>query len=1199
MDLLKRMLGGGQDPLAEIRRKTDLAQSNASDPASSVWVSANAGTGKTHVLTMRVLRLLLSGTAPERILALTYTKAAAAEMSKRVFAELAKWVTATDKDLAKILAKLNGAEPSAEDMRLARRLFAIAIETPGGLKVQTIHAFCERLLQRFSLEADVPPGFAILDDHEKAELLREAVDKVLTEATAPGHEASPLARAVRNAVRFAAESSFDDLLSEALRARDWIAAIGEGTDGEAGLRKADAIYRRALGLLAADTLENIEQALSGVMSDAELKTARGIYAGSPKSTDQACATRIDKVLRAAGPLSRIPALCELFLTGDREPRKSLMTKGLAGEFPDVNVRLEQAQKTFTQLLERRARLQVHEASLSLLRIAAAVMAHYAHAKAQRAALDFEDLVAKAAQLLGRSDAVEWVLFKLDGGLDHILVDEAQDTSPLQWNVVKALAQEFFSGHGQSEAVRTIFAVGDEKQSIYGFQGAAPNMFREMQADFAHQAISVGARWQKVALGLSFRTVAPLLEAVDRVFAEAARTPGVGSEMEPHVAFRAGHAGRVEIWPVEEPSDDSDTSQPWEPLSAPVSSRPAARLAARIADTIKGWLDRGERLASENRPIRPGDILILVRKRAPFAPQMVSALKAKRIPVAGADRLPLTQQIAVMDLMALGQVMLLPEDDLSLAALLKSPLIGLDDDDLIALAPERDGSLWQALQEARAARYAKVVETLQHWRTLSTRLAPYEFFAALLDGEGYRTRMLARLGPDAADPIDEFLNLALGFGEHAPPTLQGFLAALRASDHEIKRDMEQGRDEVRVMTVHGSKGLEAPIVFLPDTCQAAAGKAPGTLVTHVGEEIEEGAPQPFLWPVKDTSRVPAIQAGRAARETAEREERHRLLYVALTRPRDRLYVAGFKQSKARLAEDCWYALVSEALAPAARKETQADGRTVLVIENPQTAEPVAKAAAHAAREIATAPVPDWISRKAPAEPVLTVPLSPSRLAPLEMEAGDASKPAPRAMSDKRPREPVILPPAILADEARFLRGTLTHALLEHLPTLPAAAQEPAAHAFLAAQAPRLSKAARAGIVTETITILRDPAFAPLFGPDSRAEVALSAEIPRPAGQNGPALRLAGKIDRIVRQGNSVLIVDFKTNRPPPDTADKVADAYLLQLAAYRLAVQSIFRGCDIRCAILWTDGPRIMEIAAPMLDAYEAKVCGLDTAVLDA
>lgn len=1191
MDLLKRIFSGHDGKVDEIRKNTDRAQANASDPASSAWVSANAGTGKTHVLTMRVLRLLLAGTAPERILALTYTKAAAAEMSKRVFAELAKWVTASDRDLATALEKLAGTMPSADDMRLARRLFAIAIETPGGLKVQTIHAFCERLLQRFSLEAGVPPGFAILDDQEKAELLREAVDKVLTEATALDAARTPLAQALKSAVAFATEQNFEQLLSEALGRRDWLDLAG---GAETDFARTERKYRDALGVAPDASLAKIESAIESVMTREDLQRAKTLLDGGSKN-DVAAAARIAKVLQAHGPLSRIPALCDVFLTQSLEPRKALMTKALCDQFPDVLRRLEEAQQCLLDLMAERARQQVYEASLALLRIAARVMAHYRHAKAQRAALDFEDLVASAAALLGKSDAVEWVLFKLDGGLDHILVDEAQDTSPLQWQVVQALAQEFFSGHGAHDGVRTIFAVGDEKQSIYGFQGAAPGMFRGMRDDFQRQSHTVGAKWQTISLGLSFRTVAPLLTAVDRIFADAGRTPGVGADIEPHVAFRAGHAGRVEVWPLEMPEEEKDNSLPWQPHASPSARLPAQRLAARIADTIAGWLATGEKLASENRPVRAGDILILVRKRAPFAPVMVSALKARRISVAGADRLLLTDQIAVMDLMALGQVIALPEDDLALASALKSPLFGLDDDDLLILAPDRPGSLWQALQDKAAStpKYAAAVDVLRRWQALSTRLAPYEFFATLLDGEGGRGKMLARLGPDAADPIDEFLNLALAHGEHAPPTLQGFLTSLSQGHHQIKRDMEQGRDEVRVMTVHGSKGLEAPIVFLPDTCHSSSGRSPGTLLKLAGD-----APAPFLWPVKGTSAVPAVEAARLAEGLSEREERNRLLYVALTRPRDRLYVAGFQQSKNPPAADCWYELVQQAVVDIAVPQKQADGRTLLVIESPQTAAPKAKAV-HEAATHAVAPLPVWIGRPAPAEPLLTVPLSPSRLAPLEMEAGDAAKPPKQASADKRPREPGILPPAILADEARFLRGTLTHALLEHLPMLPPARQEPAAAAFLAAQAPKLSRAARAGIVKETITILRDPTFAPLFGPDSRAEVALSAEIPRPKGQAGPALRLAGKIDRLVQQGKSVLIVDYKTNRPPPDDPSKVADAYLLQLAAYRLAVQGIFPDCSIRCAILWTDGPRIMEMGSEMLDAYQERLWGLDAGVLDA
>ncbi len=1173
------------DPrLEEVRR----LQASAANPTASAWVRANAGTGKTHVLTLRVLRLLLAGTQPERILALTYTKAAAAEMSRRVYDRLAEWVVDSDADLEAKLAELVDRTPTREEMTLARRLFAIAIETPGGLKVQTIHAFCERLLQRFALEADVSPGFSILDDQERAHLLSESVNAMLREATSGG-EGSALARSLRLAASFAAEERLDALLREALGQRAWLEQVGE-----AGLAQVEGAYRQELGVPRGLTYDDVNAQIEAAITGPELSRARDILREGSAS-EKKTADGMSKVLAARGPIARVAGLLGVFLTKDLKPRANMMTKGLAAQYPDLLRRLETARDAIHGLVELRARLHVLEASLSLLRLSQRVLAHYNEAKAQRAALDFEDLVARAADLLGRSGAAEWVLFKLDGGLDHILVDEAQDTAPVQWQVVRALAEEFFSGAGARDGARTLFAVGDEKQSIYGFQGAAPEMFNRTGLEFSVRADAVEHKWQHISLALSFRSVEPLLTIVDRVFVDAGRTPGVGqSAAVRHIAHRTGHAGLVELWPIELPTS-ADAGDPWLPLDTDMTARPSARLAAKIADTIAGWLRNAEKLESEGRPIRAGDIIILVRKRAPFAAVMVSALKARGIAVAGTDRLQLTEQIAVMDLTALGQVMVLPEDDLALASVLKSPLLGLDDDDLLALAPQRKGSLWQELQaQARSnKRFEATVETLQRWRGMAAQMAPYEFYASLLDSEGQRARMLARLGPDAADPIDEFLRLALAFGEHAPPTLQGFLTALGESEHEIKRDMEQGRDEVRVMTVHGAKGLEAPIVFLPDTCHVNAGRTANLLKLQAGADNS----RPFIWPVKGTARVPTVSAARNAAGEEERQERNRLLYVALTRARDRLYVAGFQNGEKERAKDCWYNLVEEALTGVAEKIQLADGRTLQRLKSAQVETPATPKEKHDSLP-PHAPLPDWVRRAAPAEPQLAVPLAPSRLAPLEMEAGEATKPEKPTGRRKAPREPAILPPAILSDEARFLRGTLTHALLEHLPSLPLEHRERAAHAFLEGQASKLSRPARDSIVAETLAILRDPAFAPLFGPDSRAEVAIAAEIARPDRKAGPALRLAGKIDRLVQEGRSVLIVDYKTNRPPPNDPSRVADAYLLQLAAYRMAVQQIFPGHTIRSAILWTDGPRIMEIAAAVLDDYQQRLWQLDPANLD-
>ncbi|HEY1246511.1 MAG TPA: UvrD-helicase domain-containing protein, partial [Hyphomicrobiaceae bacterium] len=769
---------------AAAREETRRNQAAAADPTASAWVSANAGTGKTHVLTLRMQRLLLAGTEPARILALTYTKAAAAEMATRVFARLADWVTAGDDALTKALRELLDREPTPDEMRRARQLFALVIETPGGLKVQTIHAFCERLLQRFPLEAGVPPGFEILDDHTRDALLAEATDQVLTEA-AKADAGAPLADALKRTVAYAAESNFDALLADALRHRDWLGAqhapalqvlvdalryrewleeavrLDVAHDG-LRLDEAEELYRRALDLAPDANIERTDDALADLLTEAQLLRLRGILAEGSRS-DATAAERVEAMLAATADADRIAALGKLFLT-DGDPRKTLMTRGLTTQHPDAAHLLQETQDRFVALHQERCKLQLMEATLGLVRLGSAVMQRYTDAKTRPAQLDFDDLVARAASLLRSSPNVAWVLYKLDGGLDHILVDEAQDTSPVQWKVITALAEEFFSGVGAREERRTLFAVGDEKQSIYSFQGAEPRMFATQGAALGKRAERAGAPWRRVPLTLSFRSVAPLLAAVDAVFTDPARTPGLGAGLVRHVPDRAGHAGLVEIWPTEK-HEAADPAGPWSPLQEPTDATPSVvRLANRIADTIAGWLKSGERLASEDRPVRAGDILVLVRKRVPFAPALVTALKVRGVPVAGADRLMLTEQIAAQDLMALGDVLMLPDDDLSLAAVLKSPLFGLDDDDLMALAHGRSQSLWAQLQAQAGAggRLGEAAQTLQRWRREAAVMPPFEFYAAVLDHDGRRARMLARLGTEAADAIDELLNLALAY-----------------------------------------------------------------------------------------------------------------------------------------------------------------------------------------------------------------------------------------------------------------------------------------------------------------------------------------------------------------------------------------------------------------------------------------------------
>ena len=1178
------------------RKRTFRLQREAADPAVSAWVSANAGTGKTHVLTTRVLRLLLVDTPPDRILCLTYTKAAAAEMSKRVFDWLGTWVTLGDEALSMELESLLGREPNGQELQRARQLFAIAIETPGGLKVQTIHAFCERLLQRFPLEAGVPPHFAILDEETCRALQRQAIDEVLVEATR--QKGAQIGRALERAVCFAVDDRFDELLRDALGRRDWLEDAGRLELGTRGVYSAaETLYREAFAVRPRVSLDDLDADIAALLSDAQLARARDALATGSKR-DAEASGRLAAALNAKSPTQRTEALADLFLTDKAQSRAALMTNGVASEHPDVSRYLSAAQARFAALYTERSHLAVIEATMALIQLADAVMQRYVTLKDRRAALDFDDLIRKSAGLLSEHASAEWVLYKLDGGLDHILVDEAQDTSPAQWNVIEALADEFFSGAGARErAVRTLFAVGDEKQSIYGFQGARPEMFASVGRQFAQAAENVGLIWRDVPLTLSFRSVLPVLAVVDAVFADRSRTAGLSARPEPvrHVANRQGHAGLVEIWETEK-SEDVGQVDVWAPLDEAQPSSPVARLAARTADTIKDWLKNGEFLTSEGRKIRPGDILILVRKRQPFAEAMVTALKSRNIPVAGADRIRLADQIVVQDLMAVGDFILLPEDDLALATLLKSPFFGLNDDDLIAVAPGRKGSLWSALLAAAEStpRLKPAAEALKRWRARADYAPPFEFFAALLDADGERRRLLERLGPEAADAIDEFLDLALKYDEASPPSLQGFLDWLRRSDIVVKRDMEQGRGEVRVMTVHGAKGLEAPIVFLPDTCTTRSGERPGGLLALPHAVRPPGVAEPFCWPVKGTSQAAGVQSARAAAQARDSAERNRLLYVALTRARDRLYIAGYEGIRGRERE-CWYDLVGDALADSLVEASDASGRRVRRLASKQVAAPQTARMDPASGPDALAP-PDWARRPAPREPGLAIPLAPSRLAPLEIDTEGEPVELPR--EKYRLEEPSAIAPAALRDGQRFLRGTLTHALLQHLPGLDSATWEGAANRFVRSRGAALSQRVRDSIVAETLALLRRSDFAPLFGPSSQAEVPIVAEIEVPGGK-GRKLRLTGQIDRLVRLGHEVLIVDYKTNRPPPRRAEDVAEAYTLQLAAYRLAVRQIFQEVRVRAAVLWTDGPDIMEIPADLLDAQQARLFALETLNLDA
>lgn len=1150
-------------------------QTGATVPDRSVWVAASAGTGKTSVLTRRVLRLLLAGTAPHRILCITYTKAAAAEMEKRLMEDLGKWASQPLPALIEGLTKLaGGTPPEAAELRRARRLFGLVLESPGGLKFQTIHSFCQSVLARFPLEAGLPPHFQAMDEASAEDLLLNARDRVLAEAH-HGAGFADLGAAVQIVTDRLNEDRFHALL------KTLVAERGQWLQRLAVAGGIDPLIAALAARLAVDPAVSPaalwQAAFNATVAQADqLRAAARALAQGTGKTDKASADVLAAFAADPSPAG-FEAYWSVFFTDKATVRKSLCTKSVQTAAPDVADWLALEAERLLRVQEARRRAEIFTGTAALIRLGAAILDAYTAMKRQRAWLDYDDLILHTVQLLARDGGVSWVLFKLDGGLDHILIDEAQDTNPDQWQIIRLLAQEFFAGQSRAEGIRTLFVVGDAKQSIYSFQGADPRAFQTMRQAFTALLAQVDRRLWVESLDHSFRSTAVVLDTVDRVFTPPAAAAGVVEGDLPlrHEVSRLGEAGLVELWPVlpKRPPDDPAAGDWQLPLQREGASNPPAVVARVIARRIRRWLDQGEILAAKGRPIRAGDILILVRRRGAFVPELVRALKQEAVPVAGADRLRLTAHLAVMDLLALGRFLLLPGDDLSLACLLKSPLIGLSEDALFLAARARDGqSLWQALR-TRATEHPALqaaVETLNRWRAKVDFARPYEFYADILGRAGGRKALLERLGAEAADPIDEFLNQALAFERLHTPSLQGFIHWLDLSDQEIKRDSDTaGRDEVRIMTVHGAKGLQAPIVFLPDCASAPQMKR-----ALFWPEAADWGP---VWSPRKAEDDPVTAALRAAQTEQDMAEYRRLLYVALTRAEDRLYITGWLGGKTEEAkEGTWYALIQSVLERLALDKVPgssildvdfaADGAPEWAgkgvrLETPQQVPAQDKAPAAAPVTEIVAP-PAWLFAPPPEEPVPSRPLTPSRLAE-----------EPPARSPLAGQKPAL--PAEGARAAGLKRGRLVHRLLQMLPDLSPSRWAESAAAYLARPVHDLAPETQAALWRETESVLTHPDLRPLFGPAARAEVPL-------VGRVGEVI-VSGQVDRLWVGPDCVLVADFKTNRPPPDLESGVSRAYRQQMALYRAVLRQLYPDKPVRCWLIWTDGARLMPLSDALLD----------------
>jgi ATP-dependent helicase/nuclease subunit A len=1145
-------------PIPEAVRAT---QARASDPGSSSFVSANAGSGKTHVLVQRVIRLLLADVPPEKILCITFTKAAAANMAERVFSTLGHWVTLDDKALDAAIREAGIPHPNARLRSSARKLFACALETPGGLKVQTIHALCTRLLQQFPFEANVPARFAVLDERDQNEMMERANLAVLLEASRD--PSSVTGRALMTAMANAADVTFKDVVREACLSRDHFMAW---TDAAGGAEAATAQMSAALGVDAGDRIEDVEQEIvdGPYLPRSRWEAIASVLDTSTKS-DQKQAARLREALTLTG-LAQVDEYLSVFLTDERTPRATVVTNSFLTNNPSPGRLFEAEILRLGPLIERRRAVTIRDRTEALLHIATAAAANYRREKQERGLLDYDDLIDKTLAMLDRVSS-GWVHYKLDRGVDHVLIDEAQDTSPRQWDIVDHIISEFTAGAGARDGVtRTVFAVGDEKQSIFSFQGAAPHEFDLRRRALKKKFEDAGLKFDPVSFTYSFRSGPAILQSVDYVFREqtiyrSIHSADIGHPI--HNSLADAGPGLIDLWKLSE-RDDKQEIEGWRaPFDGVSITSPEVKLARRIQAEIKRLVASGTMTghAGDRRRLSYGDMLVLVRRRGNAFDAVIQALKHANIPVAGADRLKLTEHIAIIDLMNLADALLLPQDDLALAVALKSPLFGLSEDDLFKLAWQRKGSLRRALSQhaPTETRIKAALERLEQCERRFANETPFAFYAWLLGGDGGRARILRRLGHEANDALDEFLELALNYERKAPASLQGFMAWLRAADTEVKRDMEISRDEVRVMTVHGAKGLESSVVFLVDTTSSPTDLQRLKLI-HLphgnGAEV-------VVWAGKKADDPAVVAVARAAMLAEIEDEYRRLLYVAMTRAADRLIVAGCMPGNMNSVRKlCWYDLIGKGLANSGLHEQTietSDGPVKRYSRIEDGTVPAGAAAAPSAN--APAELPSWLRTPMPAGPSASNLLRPS-------DPGDDDGRGVRSGES-------------LASRALALqRGVLVHRLLQSLPDLAAERRRDAAQNYLARNAAGWSDGDRTQLAEKVLALIADPRFAPVFVAGSRAEAAIAGRLQRP-GQ--PLALISGQIDRLVVTPSEVLIVDFKTNHIPPAAPAEAPAAYVRQLALYRAVLGKLYPQLPVRAALLWTETPELMEISAPALD----------------
>ncbi len=1099
-----------------------------------MWITANAGSGKTTYLTARVVALLLTGVLPERICCITYTKAAASEMRHRVLKQLRELLLMSEEKCAARITELLGKPATESDIARARSLFGTVLDSPsGGLRLTTIHGFCQDILRRFPLEAGINPHFTVLEEGAADRLISTERNRLLnhydTGNTALNHALELIADRT-------SEARFDQFITAIIGKRNQWELIWRAQSPESLKRKIFALH----GLEEEVSEVSLRGLLLDAVNEPDAKTFRD-HLDALVNGDNKDGQKLGRALTAWLEVEReyrgalIGELCSAFLTKEGESRKKLYGKN---QFPPASPLHDACTRLSGSILryaERVAALASAEETFAVATLAGELLKQYDRAKQEAHALDYDDLIGKVRELFANPSLLGWVMSKLDHRIDHLLLDEAQDTSREQWSITDLLVEELIAandGTGSGNVPRSLLVVGDEKQSIYSFQGAAPELFAGMKGEFHGKLKDSFSPLAIESLRNSYRSAEAVLKLVDHIATqpEMAAFLSASGAVEPHILTREKAAGSVTLYaPITAP-EKIDTPALTIPTEYHISQTAAQQLADKVADEVAGWLKNGRILASEGRPITAGDILILVRTRSSIVMPLIRALQRRDVPVAGLDRLTLSDHLAVRDLLALMRWSMNPGDDLSLAHVLRSPIIGISDEELCMLSADRRGSL-----------YAQVGDNALLERALSERDAtPYEFLTSVLETQSTRRVFATRFGEEVHEVLDELKAQAAAMPRGMAPTLANFYDWLSNSDLQIKREQEGKSDKVRIMTVHGAKGLEAPAVLLVDTVTMPTTQHEKFFFTEDANQ----QPLPVLAISEEAKAAPVLLTAKQRKADAIRAEYYRLLYVALTRARDELHIFGTANKKGEVKEGSWYAIVRSAMLALSASE-EGDNKILRDTRPTVTAKEKPTSAKHAT-------LPAWAHTAPPA-----INKGPQSAAPSRLVNDVAASPYVEA-----------------SDGSERARGVLIHRILE---LLEANTDEKTISQLAALIAPEWSDEEKNKITHQISELLKAENW--IWANPSHAEVNVTGTVM----MDGAAIPISGQIDRLVETPEGIVILDYKTGRHIPANATGISENYRMQLKTYHALISALHPSKTVRCAILWTANASLMwcddEVAA--------------------